>query len=188
MFDSIKNYYPSKTAMIGGAICAAAAIEMAILVPSNISQIKSAAEAALEPLKYELSANLGGAIFYGLCAFNVIPRTAVIGASIFLLYSVINFHDAGAYLTSRVIGHTMKFITDEIVMPVMEHIIAPLVARIVHIASQLIGLIGNILVKMPLPEHPVWLGVLVLCGAIAIHQWVIPYFMRPVSTLKVPTT
>lgn len=182
MLDSIKNYvhdhYPSRTAMVTGAFCAAAALEMAILVPYNISQINHAAGGAIEQLKYNLSANLGGAIFYGLCALNVIPRTAALGAGIFTLYSLIHFQEEGAYFTSRIIGHTAKFISREILLPISDHILVPVIRKIGNVANALITLIGKLIVNMPLPKHPVWIGVLVLGAAIAIYTIVIPYFTQ----------
>ena len=181
MFDVIKeyvhNHYPTKAALAGGIICAAAAVEMAILVPYHISQIHHAANGALEPLKYNLSASLGGAIFYGLCALNIIPRTAAVGASIFTLYSISNFQHEGAYLTSRLIGNTVKFITKEILSPICEHVLIPIIRKIAEVASKLIAFIGKLIVNMALPKHPVWIGVLILGSAIAIYQFVIPYFM-----------
>src|ERR1700722_13032191 len=114
MINSIKDYvhdhYPSKTTMVAGAICAAAAIEMAIHVPYTISQIPHLADWALVSAKYNLSASLGGAIFYGLCGLNIIPRTAAIGAAIFTLYSINTYRQENAYLTSQVIGNSVKFI------------------------------------------------------------------------------
>lgn len=181
MFDAIKeyvhNHYPTKTAIVGGVICAAAAMEMAILVPYHITQIHHAANGALEPLKYNLSASLGGAIFYGLCALNIIPRTAAIGASIFTLYSIGNFQYEGAYFTSRVIGNTVKFITKEILSPLCEHVLLPIIRKIAEVASKLIAFIGKLIVNMPLPKHPVWIGVLILGSAIAIYKCEIPHFM-----------
>lgn len=183
MLDSIKDYihdhYPSKMAIAGGIICAAAAIEMAVLVPYNISQIHSAANGALEALKYNLSANLGGAIFYGLCALNIIPRTAAIGAGIFTLYSAITFNQNEAYWTSRLIGNTVRFIFNDILAPICEDILMPIIRKIGDVAARLISLIGRLIVNMPLPKHPVWIGVLILGGAIVIYKFVIPYFNPP---------
>ena len=182
MLNIIKDYvhdnYPSKTAIAGGLVCAAAAIEMAVLASYNMSQINNVANGALESLKYNLSANLGGAIFYSLCALNIIPRTAALGAGIFTLYSLIIFQSEGAYLTSLLIGKTVKFISEEILVPICEHLLIPIIRRIGDVAGRLIALIGKLIVKMPLPKHPVWVGVLILGSAIAVYKFGIPSILH----------
>lgn len=182
MLDKIKDYannhynkhFTTKTAVAAGIVCASAALEMAILATVNISQINSVSGYALETLKYNLSANLGGAIFYGLCSLNIIPHTAAIGAAIFSVYSVFNFEYNGSYLTSRIIGNTVKFISQEIVWPICEHVLFPIIEKIGKIAAELISFIGKLIVNMPLPKHPIWIPVIILGSAILIHQLVWP--------------
>lgn len=179
--DYIQDHYPSKYTFAAGGICLAAAIEMAILVPFNIARISKGARPMFPTHEYQLSANLGGAIFYGLCGLNVIPRTAAIGAGIFTVYSLLEFERKEAYLTSRAIGKTFKFIIETIVSPICEKILVPVLGRISQIGKKLLTLIGNILVKVPLPHHPVWIGVAILGVAIVIYKFVIPRFQAPLS-------
>jgi hypothetical protein len=172
------KHFTSRTAVVAGMVCSSACLEMAILATVNISQINSVSGFALETLKYNLSANLGGAIFYGLSAVNIIPRSAAIGAAIFSIYSVFNFEYEGAYLTSKIIGTTVKFISEKIISPICKHILAPMLRRIGEIAAELISFIGKLIVNMSLPKHPIWIGVIILGSAIIIHQLVIPRFKK----------
>lgn len=184
MINQVQNYindhYPSKYTLVAGGICLAAAIEMAILVPFDIMRISKTGLSVIEPYQYQLSdqlsANLGGAIFYGLCGLNIIPRTAAIGAGIFSIYSILNFGNKDNYITSHVIGKTFSFILKEIVTPIFKHILEPIVQKILIVVSNLLAFIGNIFIKIPLTNHPVWLGVVILGAAIGVYKLVIPRF------------
>jgi hypothetical protein len=181
MIDQVKEYihdhYSSKVTLAAGAICLTAAVEMAFHIPFDISRIHQAGtEALLERYKYDLSANLGGALFYGLCGLNIIPGTASIGAGIFTLYSVNTFHRQEAYLLSRVIGESLKFVVIEIVEPICRHVLAPILRKIGEIIGPILSAIGHLLVNMSLPKHPVWIGVLILGAAIATYKLVLPWF------------
>lgn len=182
MLDEIKGYvqdhYPSKASIAYGLVCATAAIEMAVLVPYNISQINQAADGALASYKYDLSANLGGAIFYGLCSLNIIPRTAGIGASIFTLYSLIQFRNPNTYLTSRLIGNSVRWIAEEILSPLCEHVLIPVLRKIRDVSAIVLSYVGKLIINMPLPKHPVWIGVAILGTAIAVKTVVMPLFKQ----------
>lgn len=186
MLDSIheyvKTHYPTHMAKIGGLVCAAAAIEMAILIPSNISQIHHVAGDALDPLKYALSANLGGAIFYGLCALNIVPKTAAIGSGIFTFYSLIHFQSEGTYYTSLAMGKGAEFVTQKMILPLCEHALFPAIRKLAEMAKKLIEMIGTFVIKMPLPQHPAWIGVIVLGAAVVVYQFVLPYFQKATTT------
>ena len=113
----------------------------------------------------EFSADLGGAIFYGMCATNIVPGSAVVGATIYTVYSFLKISDkrGGDYLTAFVIGKSLHTIADWVIQPLFKHFIFPLTERIWNVVSA-------ILKRISLPKHPIWWGVAVLVLAFAFYK------------------
>ena len=174
--STISNYvstnYASKFSLGSAIICGGAAIEMALNIFKDINDKAHKRPNAMK----NLSANLGGAIFYGLCAANVISGTAIVGAAIFTIYSLVKCNDADTYLSSRLIGKSIRYIYTEIFSPVV-HKIAKIVGDIL---KPIFNGIYSVLKQIHLPEHPIWYGVFLLGGAILAYKFAIPVLFKAV--------
>jgi len=181
--------YPTRWALGGAAFCGVAAVEMAARTFYDISQLRMGGE----QIQRDLSADLGGTIFYGLCATNVVPYSAVAGAGIFACYSISAYKGQRAYVVSKVFGETAELIRDWAIIPlwnkasafcegVWNHAIVPLSDFawnqwnhvIVPIARAIRDLCAKIFSLVRLPEHPIWYGVAAMVVAIALHNGYLP--------------
>lgn len=94
-------------------ITAGIAIESAIRIPIDAYNVLfNSHTAALEKAhKWDLSANLGGALFYVACAVNIIPYSAVLGAALFTTYALVRCEEKdnySPYIMAKIIGKTIK--------------------------------------------------------------------------------
>lgn len=135
--------------LASGALGATATLEMAIRAIGNLANLDGAG-------RRDLSANLGGAIFYGACCLNLVPGTRLIGAAIFTTYSL---YKPKAYFTSTAIRTTVEKIGEHVVKPIWEHIVSPVVERIWRVVQA-------ILQHIRLPEHPIWYAIALLGAAV----------------------
>ncbi len=188
--ESISSYlqlhYISKISVGFGLICCAAVAEMASQIffkdlPGIIKNRDNHDPETLKKHRYNLSVNLGGSIFYGLCALNYIPATAIIGASIFLIYSTVVCKEKDAYQTSKCLGNFIRICGKDIAWPVLKKIgsitidILTVAERVLSTVGRGIGhvftAIGKVLAYIPLPNHPIWLGAATMGVAIAIYKF-----------------
>lgn len=172
------NYYPSKI-VLGSAIIGASAItEMAIHCIFNFKNRDFP----------NFSANLGGCVFYGLLTANLVPYTPVIGAIIFIAYSLLNGAKDDSYITSKAIHKTYDLIGQGIkglcnrvwtyiLEPIGKHILSPIINSIFDAVSYIFNnivvpfttFVGN-LVGHILPYHSVWYGVAAVITLIGIFH------------------
>lgn len=162
VLDKIQERYENsgKFTKACGFITAAAGIEMAIRSVGDIFAIVH--NPVSEALKYSLSANLGGTLFYGLCALNPIPGVTALGGMIYTLYSLAN---PGYYFSSKVIYKSVEILNNSFQF-VTESVIAPVIRKTAFIFKK----VFEIILSIPLPKHPVWIGVALLVAAIATYQ------------------
>lgn len=161
-FDNISEYckkiWPSKLELGAGVICGAACTEMALRAFSGLVEMATTHGEITFLAKEALSANLGGAVFYGLCASHLLPGSVIVGAAVFTGYSAIkvlgNSHDI--YVTSKIVGHSF--------VKLMEHVIMPTAEKVAK-ATQFV------LDNIPMPHHPIWLGVALLVFSIGAYQF-----------------
>jgi len=165
------NYVGASALAIGsGVLCAAAATEMVLQTIGEAVSYLSNGPVSMN----NVSANIGGAIFYGLCAANIIPGTSFLGAFIFTCYSIIKNHTADDYVLTKFLQHTFTLITD-VTRSVVDNVIAPLYKKIVRpVLIAIIDVVDAIVSAIPLPEHPVWQGVALLGTAIIIVKVALP--------------
>lgn len=95
---SAVTYYPSVFSLCGGLICAAAAAEIA-------HRLFTAMQDETQPSQDHIRQEAGRAIFFSLCATNLVPYTAFLGGLIFYLHSWITLlwdktHKQEAYTLS----------------------------------------------------------------------------------------
>jgi len=161
----------------GTVVCAGAAIEMAIRTIADVGALLRRGVDRQAVLK-NLSADLGGAIFYGLCAVHILPSTAIIGAAIFTIYSIGACDNQDAYYTSQLIGKPIQWLGDNVVMPVINKIVWPILKTIGEIIGNIIDgigtIMGNCLRAITLPDNPIWLAVGALGAAVLVVKVVIP--------------
>ena len=125
------------------AICLTAATEMAI-------------KTIFDKNKENISADLGEALFYGLCATNIIPGSAIAGGIIFSLYSLVY---APTFLKEK---NTYKSSL------LLKNIIKEPATLLYNVISKIGEITFKILSKISLPKHPVWILTGTLVVAIAI--------------------
>lgn len=162
----------NKITVISGVGCAIVATEMALRALGDLKEMFS--DKPKDTTSYNFSANLGGAIFYGLCATNFIPFTPLIGLSTFVAYSIVTHHSthfslisAERYLCANLISKPVVFTAKEVVWPILNKLVLPALEKITTV-------VYNILRKIPLPRHPVWIGVALLVTGIAAIKLVPP--------------
>jgi len=141
--------------MIGTAVAIPVALEMALRIFKDLHTIATADDN--KAAKTSLSANIGGAAFYGLCALNLVPGTAIVGAAIFTAHALIL--DDHTHLTSRVVKEIGTRAYNHVIEPAWTNIVQP-------VAQRIYDFIVTVLQHIHLPRHPVWYGVALLATAI----------------------
>jgi hypothetical protein len=157
--------YPSNWALGGAALCASGAVEMALRVFKDVQEQNAD----------NLSKDLAGALFYGLCAANIVPYTAFLGGAIFTLRTIATYEDKDAYFTMKHYGKVLEAIYDWAIEPLCSHVVRPLSEYAwEHIISPLARTISNcfaaIFRVVKLPENPAWYGVAALIATIAAYK------------------
>lgn len=178
MAQAIQSLIATHGAWTGGgmAICGTAALEMGVRTIVDLGKIIKGG--ANDQVLKDLSADLGGTIFYGLCSVEVIPGAAIIGAAIFSAYSISSCENRDAYLTSMLLGKPVRWFGDNVFVPGMEKIVWPIIKVIAEIVGQIFNgiaeIMGNILKAIPLPENPIWIGVGAIGAAVVVIKVVLP--------------
>lgn len=160
----ITTNYPTKLAMGMAAVPALAATECAIRAIGNLVELIFSDEQKKETGRNDFGANLGGAIFYGMCAAHVIPGSHIIGAAIFTIYSIKKCDTENAYFAAQLIGKPIKAFCEKVLPPVLD--------KVFTIAMNLFSTLN----------HPVWIGVVTLGVATLAYRT----FLAPAT--KVPFT
>lgn len=138
------------------AICVIATTELALRALDYLIHSESRPHTRLD--SYNFSANLSGALFYGLCAANIISGTAVLGGIAFTIYSLFtsaSHHRDDTYITSLAIRNIIK---------------VPLIA-VGHLACAVTDITFNIVRNIHLPEHPSWYFTGALVAAVCIKTF-----------------
>jgi hypothetical protein len=155
--------YPSNLILGSAAICATATLEMAIETIRGIPRLASKERDDHE----NFGKNLGGAIFYGLCAANIVPYTPLVGAIIFAGYSIFKCEEKDAYVTAKLLGNLLRPPLEHVVLPLgewlIERIILPLAGKIAQVVADIFNLIS-------LPKSPIWFGVAFLVVTIVAYK------------------
>lgn len=141
-------------AQLASGLCAATAVEMALRLAGNVGSMLSGDSS--EENSYEFSANLGGTLFYGLAAANIIPGSAAGALIIHSIYSVsvyCLYKPEQNYLSSRVIGGAITELARNVVWPIVKTI-SNVVGKVFSWIGDTLGLI--------IPKSPIWLGVVIL--------------------------
>ena len=181
--NNIITSYPSRFSLGAGFVGGVAALEMFIRIFKDIKDCRDGEEMGPK----NLSKDIGGTLFYGLLAANIVPYTAIAGASIFVIYSLLrgdpkDYPDA--YLTSKAIHKSVttvfNFVKDHIISPIAEHVLWPLCKKIGEviefvfnnfvwpIASGIVSLLS----KIQLPKEPIWYGVAAVITLIAGYYFI----------------
>lgn len=176
--DAIIKFHPTTASVIGGAIAGCAAVEMALRVFKDLADIYQAHSQGANTHQYRLnlSKDLGGALFYGMLAANIVPYTAVLGATIFTVYALCKggetdylsakaiWHVANALLTA--VSETVQFVWKWVVTPIWVYVLSPICEIIRDVVSAIFeNLISPALTILSnaighiIPRDPIWYGV-----------------------------
>ena len=163
--QSIVQYYPSRWALGGAAMCGIVAVEMAF----------RAIQSSWKNEWKGVSENLGGAIFFGLCATNVVPFSTVIGGGGFTLWALLSYPNPDLCMSGKVIAEIFEWA----VKPFWNHGVVPLSKWlwnhiITPVAKTIMALVEKILGIFHLPSHPVWYGLAILVIAIVVTKGLPP--------------
>lgn len=83
--QGVLDHYPNRFSLVGAVFCASAAAEIAIKTVGDLYS----EEKTWEGDRTGICNNFALATFYGLCAWNVVPGTAIIGAIIAIAQHVL---------------------------------------------------------------------------------------------------
>ena len=147
-------------------VCAVSALEMTIRAVYDAVMIGKNSTNSTTPHHDNLSADLGGAIFYGLCAVQPLPYTAVVGSIIFVAYSIFKTLTDEDYFIARFLKGTAEKISN-LATPIIREFVWPLIEKVIDAISYIRNCIS-------MPEHPVWYGVALLITGIIIVHGIIP--------------
>lgn len=167
--------YPSNWALGSAALCAAGSIEMALRI------FKDMKDGHLD----NLSKDLAGALFYGLCAANLAPHTALLGAAIFTVRTIATYGRDDVYLTMKIYGNILKTAWEWTITPLCEHIVIPLAEHawnhlISPLAQTISKCFATIFRVVKLPENPAWYGVAALIVTIITYRFFPFTFQCPI--------
>lgn len=121
----VQTTYPTPGALAQFGCCALPATEMAVRALKNLIDLGIAnPQTADDRKKYDkigsdLAKNLSGALFYGLCAAQIVPYSATIGTICFIAYSTFKVSVSSdlknEYKASVLLGYPLSFIFEHIV-------------------------------------------------------------------------
>jgi hypothetical protein len=169
----MQNYSGAAPATIGaGVFCGVVCTEIAIrAIHDGVCLLTTTpAPDALDTLKNNFSANLGSAVFYGLCAVNILPGSAAFGAAIFALYSMGDLK-SDDYLMTKLLNHTYTLIIN-----ITSPIVTPIVNALSYVVNRISDLVTAIFARLGLPEAPIWVATGLLIGAIIAVKFAYPAF------------
>ncbi len=127
----------------------------------------------------DLSKDLSGALFYGLCAVNPIPGAARTAAIISTVYAVFAGSDQNSYFTWQVMHKTVKALCNYVIAPIFTHVIDPCLEAIWKVVKPIFNFIYEAAVvvirligSINIPFNSTWfaLGCLTV-ATIAYRQW-----------------
>jgi len=182
--------YPSAVAFGGVFVCGAAAIEMAFCALKDFwRKVHTQDAAQKELIARQLSANLGGAVLLGMCAFQVLPGAQLLGAGLFLCYALHSKMKESDYLTKKVvrktvviskavIGGTLEAITQlisKLFKSVWNYLIYPVSNGIVQGVSAVLDVM--------LPRHPIWVAVAAMVMAVMFQSSILAFAVKLLSAI-----
>lgn len=153
--STVVQHYP--TSLASQVFCGAVVTEMAVRTLQDgwkylTDQTLSAKDKT--NLGYDFFNDLGGAVFYGLCAVNYLPGTALLGALSFTLYSIVGDVNEKDYLLTRLLNHTYTTFC----APVVDTVCISLCTAINKISD----VVTQIFSYINLPVPPIWVAVALL--------------------------
>jgi len=155
--DFFITTYQTPGAIACGALMGGVAIEAALNVFKNIIELNNSQirDQQRDAIQYNLGANVGSVLFYGMCFAHVIPGSHFIGAAIFIIYATARCDKEDAYVTTKLVGKPIRWFVQEVMSPVLEAIG---------------NLVSAILRNMFSCQHPIWIGVALLGGAALMYN------------------
>lgn len=184
IYKTIPDQYRNSNTFSKGSmlICGSAAAEMAILsIFSGIDIIRNGTN---ETKAYNLSANMGGAFYYGISSLNPMQGSAALAGLMFSSYSMFmcpiksDPSSNKSFLMTEIVGRglnvtiiTLKSVTCDIIKNYFEDFIIPVVKRITTIA---IPIFNNLFNLIPMPKHVIWIPVVLLVTALVISKVLYP--------------
>lgn len=184
-FNSIKTAIPasivqvgskmfSSPIMVASSFLALPITEMGVRTVIDIYQACIATEKNAKQTAFDnLQANLGGVVFYGLTATNLIPYLPFVGVGCFVIHSIsknISHDNPNDYYLSRTIGWTARHIFSDIVKPICTEILFPMIERISNVFIKTIRFIANLVGAIFKNAHPVWKGTAILLAAVVCYH------------------
>lgn len=156
------HIWPTNLALAAGTVGTIAVAEMAIRSVGDLMEYfkESNSEKIKDKALDNLSANLGGALFYGMCATNILPGSAVIGGAIFIIHSILSCTNDDAYLSSKIIGKPVHFVVKDVLLPLID--------KVASAVFNVLLKLGDLLL-IPL-KHPIWAGVFLMGAAITTYK------------------
>ena len=145
------------------------ACEMAIKTISELAKPSS------KEKSHNISVNLGGTFFYGLAAVNILPCSAIIGATAFAIYSgsETDYKKNDAYLMTKITGPIVTGVANCFI---------EIIKAIWNIVEPILTAFGKavyaILSSIPLPDHPIWICTALLGVGIGIYKFAIPMILK----------
>jgi hypothetical protein len=159
--QSILQSYPSRWALASAGVCGLAAAEMAVRALGTMA--KATQENLTDGEKDALSKNLGGAVFYGMCAANIVPYAAVVGGIICVGYGIFTGENKDTYYLFRGIYEGVATLHKRIIAPLWNRAIFPILEAIAKVVKAILDLV-------PLPQNSAWLGVGVLAAVAIVYN------------------
>lgn len=179
----IAHNHTTNLALGSGVLCALVAIESAGRVLQNLFQAATNAPAYQNPTFGDnVGKNLGGAVFFGLCASNTIPRTAALGAFIFFM-NAMGKPDADALLTTRILHNVRPLASGagnaawKIIKAVAEavgHVVKGIFDFVWNVMCA-VGSVLNPIFKVIIPSSPVTFAATALAIAVIVYKGVLKY-------------
>ena len=162
--QSIVQYYPSRWSLGGGVVCAIAAVEMGAWALGDLFKLVTGKSTAVTTT--DLSTNLAGTAFYGLCAANIVPYTPMIGAVLCVFKALLQTDGANTYRFFQLI-HDVGSLIENFVGTLCNWTIVPLWN---HVLEPICNGILALLKRIPLPQNPAWIGVALLITAAVVYK------------------
>lgn len=187
--DHIATNHVQMSTKVAGGLSGTMATQTLLLTIWNLGEIAAGSNRA--ELSKDFTANLSGTCFYGLCAANIIPGTAKLGAAITVLYSLGAYWYRHYVISDDARANRHDYPTTHIIGGAVDGAFraSRRVWNLVYdVAHAIITAVGNFVGRY-IPRHPTWYAftaLLLATGAYLLYKRANPN--APLPSINLPQT
>lgn len=135
-FKLITSYYPTSVSLAGGVLAGSAAVN--IFLHIVLKDIPTLYRRGFEEKRFfkKVGRDLGWITLYALLALNLIPHSASIGGTVFIVHSLIRGGKPTGYLLSQLIHKVVELGVRYLLSPIVQYALTPGIKWLVEVLPE----------------------------------------------------